>query len=123
MVVDLTKPLNFQAAVAVVSRDMNRHIDENDEPNVAASDFARVDRFDIGAAVDYDRRYDDTAYWRIRGREQQLIDSHGGAQSDTGKPHRTENVVRGVAKDNPWGRRFHDAATERWGQLHPYTGY
>jgi len=31
--------------------------------------------------------------------------------------------VRGVAKDNPWGRRFHDAATQLWGELHPYTGY
>jgi hypothetical protein len=43
--------------------------------------------------------------------------------TDTGKPYRTENAVHGVAKDNPWGRRFHDAATDLWGQLHPYTGY
>ncbi|WP_146209669.1 hypothetical protein [Vitiosangium sp. GDMCC 1.1324] len=123
MVVDLTMPLEEQAALAVIFRDMNHHIDENDDPNGAAFDSARVDKFDIGAAIDYGRRYDDAAYWRIRGREQQLIDSHGGAWSDTGKPHRTENVVRGVAKNNPWGRRFHDAATERWGQVHPYTGY
>jgi hypothetical protein len=27
-----------------------------------------------------------------------------------------------VAKDNPLGRLFHDAATKKWGQLHPYTG-
>ncbi len=123
MVVDLTKSLDIQASLAVTFRDMNHHVDDNDEPNGAAFDFARVDQFNIGAAIDYDRRYDDAAYWRIRGREQQLIDSHGGAQSDTGKPYRTENIVRGVAKDNPWGRRFHGAATERWGQLHPYTGY
>jgi hypothetical protein len=69
------------------------------------------------------RIYDDVAYWRIRGREQQLIDSLGGARSDTGEPYRTENAVRGVAKDNPRGRRFHDAATELWGLLHPHTGY
>ncbi|MFE8595586.1 hypothetical protein [Archangium violaceum] len=123
MIVDLTKPLDFQAFLAVTVRDMNHHIDENDESKDAGFDPPRVDRFDVGAAIDYSRRYDDAAYWRIRGREQQLIDSHGGAQFDTGKPYRTENVVRGVAKDNPWGRRFHDAATERWGQLHLYTGY
>jgi hypothetical protein len=28
-----------------------------------------------------------------------------------------------VAKDNPRGRQFHNAATEMWGLLHPYTGY
>ena len=58
-----------------------------------------------------------------REREQQLIDFFGGARSDTGEPYRTENAVRGVAKENPQGRRFHAAATELWGQLHPYTGY
>lgn len=123
MVVDLTRPLDIQAFLAVASRDMSHHLDEDDEPKDAVFEFAKVDEFDVGAAIDYDRRYDDAAYWRIRGREQQLIDSHGGAQSDTGKPYRTENVVRGVAKDNPQGRRFHGVATERWGQLHPYTGY
>jgi hypothetical protein len=51
------------------------------------------------------------------------MDSLGGAQSDTGEPYQTENAVRGVAKDNPRGRLFHDAATEFWGQLFPYTGY
>ncbi|PTL76039.1 hypothetical protein DAT35_51895 [Vitiosangium sp. GDMCC 1.1324] len=64
----------------------------------------------------------DVAYWRIRGREQQLMDFHGGAQSDNPAPYRTENVQRGVAKDNPLGRLFHDAATKHRGQLHPYTG-
>jgi hypothetical protein len=123
MVVDLTRSLDFQAYLAVALRDVNHHIDEDDEPKGVAFDFGTVDRFDVGAAIDYGKRYDDVAYWRIRGREQQLIDSHGSAQSDTGKPFRTENVVRGVAKDNPWGRRFHDAATERWGQRYPYTGY
>ncbi len=123
MVVDLTRSLDFQAWFAVALRDVNHHIDESDEPKGAAFDFGTVDSFDVGSAIDYGKRYGDVAYWRIRGREQQLIDFHGGAQSDTGKPYRTENVVRGVAKDNPWGRRFHDAATERWGQYCPYTGY
>jgi len=36
--------------------------------------------------------------------------------------HVDENNQRGVAKENPLGRLFHDSATKRWGQLHPYTG-
>jgi len=123
MVVDPAVSLEFQAALAVLLRDGNHHLDENDEPGGAMFGLAQTDRFDVGTAVDYGRRYDDVAYWRIRGREQQLMDSLGGARSDTGEPYRTENAVRGVAKENPQGRRFHAAATELWGQLHPYTGY
>ena len=123
MVVDLNAPLEVQANLAVRLRNMNHHIDENGEPRVVQSNPAQLDEFDVGTAIDYEQRYDDPAYWRIRGREQQMIDFHGGAQSDTGKPYRTENVVRAVSNDNPRGRRFHDAATTRWGQLHPYTGH
>ncbi|KFA92146.1 hypothetical protein [Archangium violaceum] len=123
MVVDLDGPLRVQAALAVLLRDRNHHLDENAEPKAAVFELAQTDRFDVGTAVDYNRRYDDVAYWRIRGREQQLIDFLGGARSDTGEPSRTENAVRGVAKENPQGRRFHAAATELWEQLHPYTGY
>jgi hypothetical protein len=117
MLVDFTKSLEEQAWLAVVLRDVNHHVDENDEPKSGNTEFdpPLVDEFDVGTAIDYGKRYDDAAYWRIRGREQQLIDSHGGARSDTGEPYQTENAVRGVAKDNPWGRRFHDAATGRWG--------
>jgi hypothetical protein len=123
MIVDLTKSLPLQAVLAVLLRDQNHHMDENAEPQDDVFAAAEVDRFDAGNAVDYSQRYEDVAYWRIRGREQQLIDFHGGAHSDTGNPYKTENAVRGVAKGNPWGRRFHDAATKLWGQLHPYTGY
>ena len=123
MVVDLSVALDMQARLAVALRDINHHIDESDEPEDSPSDAAQVDVFDIGTAIDYDQRYDDPAYWRIRGREQQIIDFYGGAQSDTGNPYRTKNAVRAVAKDNPRGRRFHDAATTRWGQLYRYTGY
>jgi hypothetical protein len=123
MVIDLAVSLEFQAALAVLLRDGNHHLDENAEPGGAMFGLAQTDRFDVGTAIDYSRRYDDVAYWRIRGREQQLIDSLGGARSDTGEPYRTENAVRGVAKENPQGRRFHAAATELWGPLHPYTGY
>jgi hypothetical protein len=123
MVVDLSQSLALQAIAAVLLRDKNHHMDENAEPKNAAFADAEVDRFDVGRAIDYGQRYNDVAYWRIRGREQQLIDSLGGARSDTGEPYRTENVVRGVAKDNARGRRFHEAATDLWGALHPYTGY
>jgi hypothetical protein len=123
MVVDLDEPLRVQAALAVLLRDRNHHLDENAEPKGAVFELAQTDRFDVGTAVDYSRRYDDFAYWRIRGREQQLIDFLGGARADTGEPYRTENAVRGVAKENPQGRGFHAAATELWGPLHPYTGY
>ncbi|WP_157232306.1 hypothetical protein [Hyalangium minutum] len=123
MVVDLSLPLRLQAQLAIKLRDMNHHIDEIQDPREVSFDDAQLDVFDVGAAIDYDQRYDDPAYWRIRGREQQLIDFSGGAQSDTGKPYRTENIVRAVSKDNPRGRRFHDAAAARWGQIHQYTGY
>ena len=123
MIVDLAESLRFQAALAVLLRDRIHHLNENAEPKGTVFTEAEVDKFDVGTAVDYDRRYEDVAYWRIRGREQQLMDSMGGARADTGEPYRTENAVRGVAKDNPRGRRFHDAASSLWGQLHPYTGY
>ncbi|WP_143196001.1 hypothetical protein [Archangium sp. Cb G35] len=122
MVVDLRKPLRPQAEQAVATRDSNHHTDEGDEPKTPGFRQAVLDEFDVGTALDYANRYSDIAYWRIRGREQQLIDFYGSAQSDTREPYRTENVNRGVAKDNPLGRLFHDAATKKWGQLHPYTG-
>lgn len=122
MVIELHKPHRPQAVAAVNARDSNHHLDENDEPNSPAFQEALLDKFDVGTSVDYANRYSDIAYWRIRGREQQLMDFHGGAKSDTQEPHRTENLQRGVAKDNPLGRLFHDAAAKQWGQLHPYTG-
>jgi len=122
MVIDLNKPFRPQALAAVNARDSNHHIDENDEPKGPGFRPAVLEQFDVGTSVSYTNRYSDIAYWRIRGREQQLMDSLGGAQSDTQQPSRTENVQRGVAKDNPLGRLFHDAATKQWGQLHPYTG-
>lgn len=122
MVIDLGRPLRPQAARAVDARDSNHHTDETTESEAPGFRPAQLDEFDVGSAVDYINRYGDIAYWRIRGREQQLIDSLGGAHCDTRTPYRTENVQRGVAKDNPLGRLFHDAATNYWGQLYPYTG-
>lgn len=68
MVVDLAVSLEFQAALAVLLRDRNHHLDENAEPGGAMFGLAQTDRFDVGTAVGYSRRYDDVAYWRIRGR-------------------------------------------------------
>lgn len=123
MIVDVAQSLPLQAVAAVLLREKNHHLDENLEPLSSVFLPPEVDRFDVGNAVDYGQRYNDVAYWRIRGREQQLMDSLGGARSDTGTPYQTENAVRGVAKDNPRGRRFHAASTELWGELSPYTGY
>ena len=56
----------------------------------------------------------------IRGREQQLIDYFGGAQSEGGT---LGNRIRGVSKYNPFGRIYHGLANaELGGELHPYTG-
>jgi RHS repeat-associated protein len=54
----------------------------------------------------------------IRGREQQLIDFHGGV----GNP-RVANCIRGVSKWNPLGRLYHQASNAMFGPLSPYTGY
>jgi hypothetical protein len=123
MIVDLTQPRALQVAAALLLRDKNHHIDENAEPVGALFSPAVADRADVGTAINYDQRYNDIAYWRVRGREQQLIDYSGGAHSDTGEPYRTENAVRGVAKSNPLGRQFHDAANALWPEIHPYTGH
>ncbi|MBD1556995.1 hypothetical protein HC752_08600 [Vibrio sp. S9_S30] len=53
-------------------------------------------------------RYQDEAYWQIRGREQQNIDYFGGAINDRDSPGKSGNRIRGVAKDNPNGRAFHE---------------
>ena len=58
-----------------------------------------------------EQQRDDLAYYAIRGCEQQLIDVHGGAQSDTKPAVLTENAVRGVRKDHPLGRLFHQLPT------------
>jgi RHS repeat-associated protein len=136
-VIDLNLPWRPQAIAAVKARDANHHIDENDEPTDPNFGPAQIDQFTVGYAVDYKERYRDAGYLAIRGREQQLIDYYGaakaaelkitkfvgGAQSDTkpGKPL-TENVVRGVGKDNPLGEVFHAAANLAFGQLAPFTG-
>ena len=77
----------------------------------------------MGRAVNYANRGTDPYYAAIRGREQQGIDYRGGAWSDTGKPYKTENKIRGVGKDNVKGRMYHEAASFLYGELFPYTGH
>ncbi len=78
-------------------------------------------------------RHSDPAYRAMRGREQQLIDSFGGARSwgrGAGGPHITipgaittaRNTIRGVGPTNPLGRAYHNAATRAFGQIAPFTG-
>lgn len=57
-------------------------------------------------------------YSAIRGREQQLIDYHGGI----GNP-KLGNIRRGVSKINPLGYGFHLNSDLFFGKLAPYTGY
>ncbi len=54
----------------------------------------------------------------IRGREQQLIDKLGGI----GSPQ-VANVIRGVARVNPYGAGYHYMSNVHFGQVSPYTGY
>lgn len=69
-------------------------------------------------------RKNDPAYEAIRGREQQLIDSQGGAWSDVGRLNTNSgNSIRGVAADNLQGRKFHEASNRYFGRLAPYTGF
>lgn len=137
MEIDLNLPWEPQAEAAVRARDANHHVDEGDEPKDPAFGPARLDKFTVGFAVDYAQRYRDIGYLAIRGREQQLMDYYGkkradelgiktfsgGAKSDTDPGAQlTENTIRGVAKDNPVGEIFHEAATLGFGQLAPFTG-
>jgi len=57
-------------------------------------------------------------YPAIRGREQQLIDFHGGA-GNIG----VGNSIRGVSRYNPAYPIYHGASTFYFGSLWPYTGF
>ena len=111
-VVDLRKPILPQAELAVAARDAGHHIEGGFGP-------ARLDKYAVGGQVNYANRYQDNAYIQIRGREQQLIDFHGGAQSDGGT---SGNPYRGVSKGSEWGRIMHNASSRAFGEIAPYTG-
>lgn len=67
----------------------------------------------------------------VRGREQQVMDYHGGALSDReynpsrpGDSGRTRavNLIRSVAKNNPLGQVFWRTSTDWTGFVYKYTG-
>jgi RHS repeat-associated protein len=145
-VIDLNGDIRTQAEEAVENRDLNHHADERYEPHDPGFLDAQIDKISVGLAVDYNERYRDFGYLAIRGREQQLVDYFGlmelnktsgtmssvpaacgftgGAWTDTNPgPHLTENDVRPVAKDNPFGLEFHEAANSLFGPSPVYTGY
>jgi RHS repeat-associated protein len=104
-----------------------------DPYSVVAARDARHDKPGFGDAV-LDRfayatpgveKNADPAYWAIRGREQQYIDALGGAMTDPNRsPTSTAaNIIRGVRKDHPMGRIYHNTASKFFGEKHPYTGY
>jgi len=103
----------------VARRDRNHHM------NLQGFGPARLDRW-LDATRPFTGRHLDPAYQAIRGREQQLIDAYGGAISDhhgNANATRSGNPIRGVARANPRGRIYHDAASATFGQRAPYTGY
>jgi hypothetical protein len=58
------------------------------------------------------------AYEAVWGREQQLVDFHGGAGS-----YRVANLIRPVSALNPRSRIYHTYSDWFFGLLSPYTGY
>ncbi len=65
-------------------------------------------------------------YLVVRGREQQMIDYHGGAWSDSrkdGKTTKSANKIRAVSKQNKRGKKYHNAANLTYGEIAKYTGF
>lgn len=83
---------------------------------VSARDLGHKDKIGYGPAV-VDKY--STVYTAIRGREQQLIDHFGKAQSEGGT---SGNKIRGVGKNNPRGPMYHSSSNTQFGELHKYTG-
>ncbi|MEM9329457.1 MAG: hypothetical protein AAGA85_27600, partial [Bacteroidota bacterium] len=60
------------------------------------------------------------AYAAIRGREQQMIDFHGGARSDGGT---SANLIRGVSRINTNRFWYHNQSNAHFGEIYPFTGF
>jgi hypothetical protein len=100
----------------VARRDADHHIKDIDY-GPASPDKSTIANLPVAL------RHFDPSYQAIRGREQQLIDSNGGAWSDVGRRNTNSgNKIRGVAKDNPMGRIYHIASSAAFGEIHGYRG-
>ena len=78
----------------VTNRDRNHHMNEK------GFEKAKLDRFSTNSDA-------------IRGREQQLIELHGGAKSQGGS---SGNAINGVSPTNPNRQRYEDARRKEFGQ-------
>ncbi len=107
-----TSGLATESAADIVKRRDKQHKAYN--INLRGYQDAEVDQESVGS------KKNSIAKYQIRGREQQLIDSNGGAIRDNNGT--SGNIIRGVSKYNRRGGLYHIAATKRWGLLHPFTG-
>ncbi len=98
----------------VAARDASHHIRGAGWKDAELDEVAIAD-----PNIGWFNRHSDPAYQAIRGREQQLIDFHGGARSDGGT---SGNKIRGVAKDNRLGATYHYQASLKFGTKYRYTG-
>jgi hypothetical protein len=89
----------------VAARDAGHHMTENGFGPAVLDQSA-------AATKSVALRHSDPAYQAIRGREQQLIDAFGGAQSAGGT---SGNAIRGIAEDNPLRNLYLNAATAAFG--------
>ncbi|MGP4029526.1 RHS repeat-associated core domain-containing protein [Actinomadura sp. 3N407] len=91
----------------VAARDSGHHMDaEGYGPAV-------LDQY-LEATLPVTQRHSDTAYQAIRGREQNLIDFFGGAQSAGGA---SGNAIRGISDGLPERSTYMGAARRVWGWL------
>jgi len=103
-------PAKLTAEQIVQTRDKQHELSFN----LQGFTPAIVDKEAVGG------KFNQAAKWAIRGREQQLIDSWGGAQSDKGT---SANKIRGVSRINPMGLTYHTTSTIVFQkELHEFTG-
>ncbi len=85
-------PTQVEVDAALRARDSQHFILNGQKPN-------KKGEFEQYHPADLDKV--STNYYQIRGREQELIDFHGGARSKGGT---SRNSIRGYSRNNP--RRF-----------------
>ncbi|QTE36360.1 DUF6443 domain-containing protein [Mucilaginibacter gossypii] len=110
------KRLNADGSITVYSGRTSGRADETDDAILRRRDATHHMNGFGDAVIDRSSKN----RFAIRGREQQLIDFFGRAQSDGGT---SGNRIRGVSKVNPLGRIYHAAANAKFGQLSKFTGY